>query len=590
MQLTKTKVLIRSTLTGLLFATSLAFGESAKIAKGLELADPDSTVDVIVQFKHPLTEAHHEMLRRMGVKHRADLHLVAGDAVSMPARSLAALANDPEVAFIAADRPVHGLLDLTVAAVNASVAWQSGWTGQGVGVAVIDSGIAQHADLKGQVVDSEDFTGNGAGPGNGPGPGNGGPGNGPGPGNGLGPANGLGNDKYGHGTHVAGIIASSGASSEGLGYFRTFQGVAPGANLINLRALDQNGMGSDSTVIAAIQRAIQLRNTYNIRVINLSLGRPVFESYTVDPLCQAVEAAWKAGIVVVVAAGNSGRDNSAGTNGYGTITAPGNDPYVITVGAMKTMGTPSRTDDLIASYSSKGPTLFDHVVKPDIVAPGNRVVSLLAANSTLAQSYPLNNVQFSYYRVHGTATPSNLYYSLSGTSMATPAVSGAVALLLQQNPRLTPDQVKARLMKTAFKSFPGSSVAVDPITHVAHTSQYDIFTVGAGYLDIAAALNNTDLANLRALSPTAVFDPATNTVTLVLGNALTWGSSLTWGTALIWGSNLFVANGNTINGTALIWGTNSIPGLALIWGSGLIWGTGSTQAENNIDLLINGEP
>jgi serine protease AprX len=487
------------------------------------------------------------------------------------------------VAFIAADRPVHGLLDLTVAAVNASVAWQSGWTGQGVGVAVIDSGIAQHADLKGQVVDSEDFTGNGAGPGNG-GPGNGGPGNGPGP------ANGLGNDKYGHGTHVAGIIASSGESSEGLGYFRTFQGLAPGANLINLRALDQNGMGSDSTVIAAIQRAIQLKNTYNIRVINLSLGRPVFESYTVDPLCQAVEAAWKAGIVVVVAAGNSGRDNSGGTNGYGTITAPGNDPYVITVGAMKAMGTPSRTDDLIASYSSKGPTLFDHIVKPDIVAPGNRVVSLLAANSTLVKSYPLNNVPFSYYRAHGTAAPSNLYYSLSGTSMATPAVSGAVALLLQQNPRLTPDQVKARLMKTAFKSFPGSSVTVDPITHVAYTSQYDIFTVGAGYLDIAAALNNTDLATLPALSPTAVFNPATNTVTLVLGNALTWGSSLTWGTALIWGSNLFVANANPINGTALIWGTNSIPGLALIWGSGLIWGTGSTQAENNIDLLINGEP
>jgi serine protease AprX len=585
MKLTKTKVLIPSTLTGLLFATSLAFGGSEKIAKGLELADPDSTVDVIVQFKHPPTEAHHQMLRRMGVKHRADLHLIAGDAVSMPAWSLAALVNDPEVAFIAVDRPVHGLLDLTLAAVNAGAAAQYGLTGQGIGVAVIDSGIAQHADLRGQVVDSEDFTGNGEGPGNG-----GGPGGGAGPGNGPGPANGLGNDKYGHGTHVAGIIASSGESSEGKGYFRTFQGVAPGVNLINLRALDKNGVGSDSTVIAAIQRAIQLKNRFNIRVINLSLGRPVYESYAADPLCQAVEAAWKAGIVVVVAAGNNGRDNSAGTSGYGSITAPGNDPYVITVGAMKTMGTPSRTDDLIASYSSKGPTLFDHVVKPDIVAPGNQVVSLFASNSTLAQSYPLNNVPFSYYRVHGSSAPSNLYYALSGTSMATPVVSGAVALLLQQNPRLTPDQVKARLMKTAFKSFPGASVTIDPITHATYTSQYDIFTVGAGYLDIAAALNNTDLAQLPALSPSAVYDPTTNTVKLVLGNAVTWGTSLTWGTALIWGSNLFVPNGNPINGSALVWGTNSIPGLALIWGSGLIWGTDNPQAEKNIDLLINGEP
>src|SRR5207249_5355186 len=121
--------------------------------------------------------------------------------------------------------------------------------------------------------------------------------------------------------------------------------------------------------ISAIQRAIQLKNTYNIRVINISLGRRVSESYTLDPVCQAVEQAWKAGIVVVAAAGNYGRDNSMNTNGYATITVPGNDPYVITVGAMKTAGSPLRSNSLIASYSSKGPTLLDHVVKPDIVAP-----------------------------------------------------------------------------------------------------------------------------------------------------------------------------------------------------------------------------
>ena len=169
-------------------------------------------------------------------------------------------------------------------------------------------------------------------------------------------------------------------------------------NLIDLRVLDANGGGTDEDVISAIEMAISLKSTYNIRVINLSLGRPVYESYTQDPLCQAVEAAWKAGIVVVVAAGNDGRDNTFGEQGYGTITAPGNDPYVITVGAMKAEATYTRTDDLIASYSSKGPTQIDHIVKPDVVAPGNQVVSLLAPGSTLANQAAGNSVPTSYYQ------------------------------------------------------------------------------------------------------------------------------------------------------------------------------------------------
>src|SRR5207253_764168 len=204
-------------------------------------------------------------------------------------------------------------------------AWQQGFVGTGIGVAVIDSGI-NPIDLDTRVVYSQAFGG-------------------------LTDAG----DYFGHGSHVAGIIANSGNVSSG-----AYKGIAPNANIINLRVLDQNGSGQDSAVITAIQTAIQLKSTYNIRVLNLSLGRPVFESYTLDPLCQAVEAAWNAGIVVVAASGNSGRDNSQGTNGYGTVQAPANDPLVITVGAMKTMGTVSRSDDLVASYSSKGPTLLDH--------------------------------------------------------------------------------------------------------------------------------------------------------------------------------------------------------------------------------------
>jgi serine protease AprX len=159
-------------------------------------------------------------------------------------------------------------------------------------------------------------------------------------------------NQYGHGTHIAGLIAGNGASSTGSGYTRTFKGIAPGANIINLRVLDQNGAGTDSTVIAAINTAILLKPLFNIRVINLSLGRPMYESYTLDPVCQAVEAAWRSGIVVVVAAGNDGRHLA--TNGYGTINSPGNDPYVITVGAMKPIWTPTRNDDVMASYRSEG--------------------------------------------------------------------------------------------------------------------------------------------------------------------------------------------------------------------------------------------
>ena len=125
---------------------------------------------------------------------------------------------------------------------------------------------------------------------------------------------------------------------------------------------------------------------------------------------------------MVVAAGNDGRDNTDGIDGYGTITAPGNDPYVITVGGVKDEGTTVRTDDLIASYSSKGPTLFDHYVKPDVVAPGNLVISTLPPGLTLSTEYPANHV--------GTTN----YFTLSGTSMATPVVAGMAAMIMQQHP------------------------------------------------------------------------------------------------------------------------------------------------------------
>jgi serine protease AprX len=281
---------------------------------------------------------------------------------------------------------------------------------------------------------------------------------------------------------------------------------------------------------------------------------------------------------VVTAAGNYGRDNSRYTRGYGTIVSPGNDPYVITVGATKTNGTKSRLDDSIASYSAKGPTAVDHIVKPDLVAPGNGVISLLASpNCTLATNYPNTQVSPSSYQTWGAysnAAPN--YFRLSGTSMATPVVSGAAALILQQQPFLTPDQVKARLMKTAGKMLPKYSTSFDALSFQSFYSTGDIFTHGAGYLDIQAALANMDVVSLPALSPTAVLDPKTHQVTIVRDFSVVWGNSVVWGDSVIWGS---VLTGSTFNGYSVVWGDTITPGYSVVWGDStqsgfsVVWGS-----------------
>lgn len=426
------------------FAQSFTRTASAKISRDLQAADPNSDVDVIIQFKTQPTAAHFNLVHSMGGVDKRAFSKVRGAAFRLPASTIQTLANNPDVAYISVDRPVHSHLDISAATINAPLVWNQNFMGAGIGIAVIDSGIdAAQRDLgnaagqtgpgQSRVVHSENFLVPPIGP-------NGQPN----------PAFYQTRDGYGHGTHVAGIIAGNGFQSTGPNFLSTYKGIAPMANLIDLQVLDASGSGTDSDVIAAIEEAINLKTTYNIQVINLSLGRPVYESFAIDPLCQAVEQAWKAGIVVVVAAGNDGRDDSFGNNGYGTIDAPGNDPYVITVGAMNAKLSGFRGDDVITTYSSKGPTAVDHVVKPDIMAPGNHISSLLSNGTYLAQSYPSDIVNPLAYRAQ--SGPSN-YLVLNGTSMATGVVSGAVADLLNAQPNLTPDQVKAMLMLTASKQF-----------------------------------------------------------------------------------------------------------------------------------------
>jgi len=541
-----------------------AAADTAKFSADLnDHVGQDGMVTVIVQHRQMPTSAHLKDMQGRGAIIKSKFQSIHAVTMHVPASMVEELAKDPNVLYITPDRTqkmtANPATEEFATAVQADLAASSyALNGTGIGVAVIDSGIAAHADLgngaNSRVVYSQSFVAGDT----------------------------TTSDKFGHGTHVAGLIGGSGSSSgNGNGYAATYAGMAPNVNLINLRVLDQNGAGTDSQVIAAIQQAIALKSTYNIRVINMSLGRPVFESYTLDPVDQAVEAAWKAGIVVVCAAGNNGR--FAATNGFGTVGVPANDPAVITVGATMTEGTATRVDDKIASYSSKGPTTLDHIVKPDLVAPGNAQVSLLAKGSTLDTTYP-------QYEVAPTNGNASKYFVLSGTSMATPVVSGAVALLLQQHPALTPDQVKARLMRTAWKSVGQYTYSHDSLGNL-YNNEYDLFTYGAGYLDIDAALADTNLATGVALSPTAVANSngsitITNTVldANFTGSSVVWGStSVVWGNSVVWGSNVLSATSVVWGATSVVWGSTSVSGYSVVWGA-------TSNVASATTALSNGDP
>ena len=245
-------------------------------------------------------------------------------------------------------------------------------------------------------------------------------------------------DAFGHGTHVAGIIAGNPAPADGVAPDYA-GGIAPGAHLVNVRVLGADGSGFTSDVIDGIEWVVANRVRYNIRIINLSLGHPVMEACATDPLCEAVNQAVQAGIVVVVAAGNAGK-TSDGRAILGGISSPANSPYAITVGALNTWGTVNRSDDTVATFSSRGPSAYDLAVKPDIAAPGTRILSLQADGAFLPAMYP---------SIHVAGSGNNAYMYLSGTSMAAPMVSGGVALLLQGSPNLSPAQVKFALQNGA---------------------------------------------------------------------------------------------------------------------------------------------
>ena len=337
-----------------LWAVSAEAGHRARLSRDLAdriAASRTDTVRVIVSG----TDAEvSEIAGRHGA--RVAKRLRGAAVLEVPGAALDALSQDPSVSHLSGDVPVRRLMAVTTEAIGADQVWRGalagleGRTGTGIGVAVIDSGIANHQALRDRVVASVDFTGR----------------------------NGSGRDQYGHGTHVAGIIAGSDDSG--------YAGVAPGAHLVNLQVLNADGSGDTSDVIAAINWAVEHRAQYRLRVLNLSLGHPVFESYREDPLCQAVQRAVDAGMVVVTAAGNFGKTED-GKAVVGGIVSPGNAPAALTVGASNARGTAQRSDDVMATYSSRGPTAIDGLLKPELVAPGNRIVAPAAAGAYLTRTF-----------------------------------------------------------------------------------------------------------------------------------------------------------------------------------------------------------
>jgi serine protease AprX len=427
------------------------------------------------------------------------LPLIEAQAAELPNAALAALTNQEAVARIAADRIVVATLERTGATIGSTAARSTfGYDGSGVGVAIIDSGISQwHDDLGdgagGQRVDQfVDLINAGHAP----------------------------YDDHGHGTHVAGIIAGNGYDSAGK---RT--GVAPRARLVVLKALDSQGRGRISDVIAALGYVVATKDQFGIRIVNLSIGAAVSESYHTDLLTLSARRAVDAGLIVVAAAGNKGR--SEGHTIYGGITAPGNAPWVLTVGAFSHAGTARRGDDSIAPFSSRGPTAVDYLAKPDIVAPGVGIESLSdpasAMYTTRASSLLDGTVATSYLP----------YLSLSGTSQATPVVSGTIALMLQANPHLTANAVKAILQYAAFRR------------------GYDALTEGGGFLNAYGAI---ELARYFAAPATPL-----HRVDRHWSRQLIWGNHRVSGGYLLPGANAWAAD--------VQWGAPGRTGGPVAWGA-----------------------
>ena len=379
-------------------------------------AEGRAPLAVIVRETTPSSDAAERLVARLGGHVTYELPIIGGFSASIPGGALASLIGSSSVTKVWGDGQINmSSVWRKYAKGSPNTVWQktigllkaqSAYQGNGVTVALLDTGISATPDLGNRVLARVDFT-----------------------------PDHDGYDRFGHGTHMAGIIAGDGTLSGG-----QWAGVAPNANLVSVKVAGADGSTDVSVVIAAMQWIVYHRSQYKIRVLNLSFGTDSLQSYLIDPMDYAVERVWASGILVVVAAGNRAPDSN-----QSTINKPGDDPFVLTVGAADLRNTMERNDDRIAAFSSEGPTP-DGVAKPDVVAPGITIVSDRAAGTTIDQAFPDARVGAYYFK--GT-----------GTSQAAAIVSGIAALMFQANPRLTPDVAKATLMGTTDRNLVGPSGA-----------------------------------------------------------------------------------------------------------------------------------
>jgi serine protease AprX len=488
---------------------------------------------VIVITGAPILDSQEAEARITGAQMHHRFGKLAGYAADVPAGSLRRLASLQGVLGVSYDSEVSGANDLNYVTVGADAVDReysgsaSGLDGSGVTIAVVDSGVAAHPDLGSRLLTEVEIVGHEKGFA----------------------------DPYGHGTHVAGIIAGDGAASSDAKSIRKFNGIAPKAHIISVRVLDGNGGGRVSDVLVGIDWVLNHKEEYGIRIMNLSLGHPVEEPSAADPLCRAVEAAWKAGVLVVAAAGN------AGLAGYASIHSPGNDATILTVGASNNFQSSSRSDDILTTYSSRGPTPLDHVVKPDLLAPGNRTLSLRAPGSTLDETFPSLRVKQGSFRDDpASADQDSLYFQLSGSSMAAGVVSGMAALMIQADPSLNPDTIKARLMKSAEKRL-----------------AYDLFSEGAGFADLHAAMAEKGIFQGLALSPKV---EKTDGGLVIDDTAAGWLDSSLFDPAAIYGTDPLRGTGS-VGADAGIWSEAELEGASTdVSGHSVVWGGGRKSSTD----------
>jgi serine protease AprX len=431
----------------------------------------------------------------------------------------------------------------------------------GMAVAIIDSGIAPHADLPlSRIRAYKDFVTGGTTP----------------------------VDNCGHGTHVAGIVAGSGARSNG-----AYAGIVPDVDIVALRVLGDDCSGNTSDVIDALEWIARHHETYNIKVVNISLGHAVFESIFTDPLVQAVERLSRKGVAVITAAGNKGINPATGNPGYGGVGVPCNAPSAICVGSLDTNGSPELTDDRVSDSSSRGPSRFNLLAKPDLVAPGVNIVSLAAPGSRLFN-------EFERLQVPGSTGQSD-YFTLSGTSMASPAVAGAAVLLLRENHQLAANTLKVALQFTA---------RVLP--------QTDVLTQGAGALNITGALTLADAINPNVpRGQNWIRHQLTASNTDAAGNVVSWGRRIIygdrfvrpeyaevhmfrWDDAIVWAYDAIAddivwdhaTDDNIVwgNDDNIVWGNTADDNI--VWGNdesdNIVWGIDDNIVWGNDDNIVWG--